>query len=245
LDCLGSAGLALCGTGLRVVYIALWYRFVIGVSDIVLIKSAVSSKLVAMRVIAGTLRGRQLQAPAGLDTRPILDRVKASLFDWLGARLALPGQLPAINVCDLFCGGGTHGIEAISRGAAHCTFVEQGKPAIDCLRKNLAALGIERQCTVVQRAVGAGHLRPPGGSGFGLVFFDPPYALSRQTDPDSMIMHTLDSLSEALPVTDDALLTWRSGSEAHLPDALPGNWARIDTRTWNRMTIALYGQPNA
>ena len=198
-----------------------------------------------MRVIAGTLRGRQLQTPAGLDTRPILDRVKASLFDWLGSRLAMPGQLPPINVCDLFCGGGTHGIEAISRGAAHCTFVDQGKPAIECLRKNIETLRIDRQSTVVQRAVGSASLRSPGGDGFGLVFFDPPYVLSRQSDPQSMIMRTLDALADTMPVTDDALLTWRSGSEADLPDALPGNWSRIDTRTWNRMTIALYGQPNA
>ena len=198
-----------------------------------------------MRVIAGTHRGRQLQTPGGLDTRPILDRVKASLFDWLGARLAMPGHLPPINVCDLFCGGGTHGIEALSRGAAHCTFVDQGKSAIDCLRQNIDSLGLTHQSTILQRPVGMAPLRAPNSGKFDLVFFDPPYELSRQTDPHSVIARTLTALVDTLPVSSDALLTWRSGREADLPDALPGNWSRLNTRTWNRMTIALYGQPEA
>jgi 16S rRNA (guanine966-N2)-methyltransferase len=126
-----------------------------------------------MRVVAGQFRGRRLQAPPGETTRPILDRAKVALFDWLGAQLSQPGDLPPIHVLDMFCGAGSLGIEALSRGVASCTFVEKDKEALQSLRMNLAQLGISgaienhrglcrhRLHSGAGRRVWAGLSRPP------------------------------------------------------------------------------------
>lgn len=198
-----------------------------------------------MRIIAGTFRGRIIETPRGCDTRPILDRVKASLFDWLGSRLAMPGQLPPINICDLFCGGGTHGIEAISRGAAHGVFVDQGADAVKCLTKNIEQLGLADRTTILKRPVGATPVRMPNNAKCDLVFFDPPYVQSHDVSKGSIIMKTLEGLADTLPVASDALMTWRHDRVDALPPEIPGGWKQIDERTWNRMTITLYGQPDA
>lgn len=195
-----------------------------------------------MRIIAGTLRGRRIEAPAGLDTRPILDRVKAPLFDWLGSRLALPGSLPEVNVCDLFCGPGTHGIEAISRGAAHCTFVDRNAAAAKCLRKNLDALGIARQSTVIDQAIEMARFTAPDGRPYSIVFFDPPFSLSEDTSNASPVIRVLERLAVSLPVADNAILTWRHDDHVTLPTELPGNWTQIDRRVWRRNAITFYEQ---
>jgi 16S rRNA (guanine966-N2)-methyltransferase len=118
-----------------------------------------------MRVIAGRLGGRRLTAPRGLATRPTSDRVREALFSALG-------DVSGARVLDLYAGTGALGIEALSRGAAHATFVESARPALAALRENLAALGLEGAALVVARPVAAAALR---GS-FDLIFADPPYA---------------------------------------------------------------------
>jgi 16S rRNA (guanine(966)-N(2))-methyltransferase RsmD len=197
-----------------------------------------------MRIIAGTLRGRTIEAPPGLDTRPILDRVKAPLFDWLGSRLALPGSLPPVNVCDLYCGSGTHGIEALSRGAAHCVFVEQHAKAVACLRQNLAALKLEPHATVQATGVESARIPSPDRAPMSIVFFDPPFVLSEKTDESSPIMRTLRHLATAMNVADDAILTWRHDDGVTLPESLPGNWRQIDRRVWRRNAVTFYEQSN-
>ncbi len=121
-----------------------------------------------MRVVSGRLGGRRLSAGKGDRTRPTSDRARAGLFDWLGDRVA------GARVLDLFAGTGALGIEALSRGAAHATFVEQGRAALEVLRRNLRDLGLEREA----RALGGDALRAlralePGS--FDLVFADPPW----------------------------------------------------------------------
>lgn len=195
-----------------------------------------------MRIIAGSLRGRRIEAPAGLDTRPILDRVKAPLFDWLGSRLALPGSLPEINVCDLYCGPGTHGIEAISRGVTHCTFVDRNAAAAKCLRHNLETLGIADQATIIEQPIETARFAAPNGEPFSIVFFDPPFALSDDTSPNGPAIRVLDRLATSLPVAADAFLTWRHDDQVTLPTELPGGWSQIDRRVWRRNAITFYGQ---
>ncbi|HPF40272.1 MAG TPA: RsmD family RNA methyltransferase [Phycisphaerae bacterium] len=198
-----------------------------------------------MRIIAGTLRGRRIEAPEGLDTRPILDRVKAPLFDWLGSRLALPGSLPPVNVCDLYCGPGTHGIEAISRGVAHCVFVDRNPAAAGCLRRNIDALDIASQATVLDQPIETVRFPEPNGAPFSIVFFDPPFSLSEDTTTDSPTMRVMTRLATSLPVTKDAFLTWRHDDHITLPTALPGGWTQIDRRVWRRNAITFYGQSDA
>jgi 16S rRNA (guanine(966)-N(2))-methyltransferase RsmD len=122
-----------------------------------------------MRVIAGSARGIALEAPRGTDTRPITDKVKESLFGILGDRV-----LDAA-VLDLYAGSGAVGIEALSRGAAACTFVERGRAAVEVLRRNLARTGLDAAATVVSAEVQAYLERTTTGR-HRLVMLDPPFA---------------------------------------------------------------------
>lgn len=123
-----------------------------------------------MRVVAGRFGGRRLQAPSGLDTRPTGDRVRESLFSILG-------PLHEARVLDLFAGTGALGIEALSRGATHATFVERDRRALDALRANLAALDLDARTATVVRGDARRHLRDAGarGEAYDLVLLDPPY----------------------------------------------------------------------
>ena len=98
-----------------------------------------------MRVVAGELRGRRLIAPEGLGTRPTTDRVREAVFNSLGSM----GLVVEATYVDLFAGTGALGIEALSRGAAHCTFVERDPRALKALRENLTTLGLDERSTVV------------------------------------------------------------------------------------------------
>jgi len=122
-----------------------------------------------MRVIAGEAKGRTLVAPRGGGTRPATDRIRETLF------AILEPELEGTKVLDLFAGAGTLGIEALSRGAAHATFVERGAEAIKALRRNLAATGFDDRSEVVAANV-IGYLdsRPRGP--FDVAFCDPPFA---------------------------------------------------------------------
>ncbi len=127
-----------------------------------------------MRVVAGTARGRRLLAPDGRETRPTADRVREATFNALGSLDAIDGAV----VVDLFAGSGALGIEALSRGAAHCTFVEQHRDAVAVIRQNLASTGLADRATVVTAEV-AGWLaaRSDRGAdrGIDLALVDPPY----------------------------------------------------------------------
>ncbi|KTT97887.1 methyltransferase [Sphingomonas yabuuchiae] len=121
-----------------------------------------------MRVIAGQWRGRPLVAPKGDVTRPTADRTREALFSMLTARL---GDFEGLAVGDFFAGSGALGIEALSRGAASCLFVEQDRAALDALRANLAKL--EAKGDVRASSVMAlGPARAP----LDLILMDPPYA---------------------------------------------------------------------
>jgi 16S rRNA (guanine966-N2)-methyltransferase len=123
-----------------------------------------------MRIIAGAWRGRQLQVPAGLETRPSADRTKEALFSMLASRI---GSFEGIAVVDLFAGTGALGLEALSRGAASCTFVEQEKPALDALRANIALVGATGADVRAQPVSTLG----PSRKACDLMLVDPPYAM--------------------------------------------------------------------
>lgn len=122
-----------------------------------------------MRVIAGQWRGRKLVAPPGDSTRPTADRVRESLFSMLASRL---GGFEGLAVADLYAGSGALGIEALSRGAASCHFVESDRAAVDALRLNLATLGGADRADVTNCRVES--FAPT--QRFHLIFADPPYA---------------------------------------------------------------------
>jgi 16S rRNA (guanine966-N2)-methyltransferase len=119
-----------------------------------------------MRIIAGKWRGRRLMAPEGLATRPTSERAREALFSMLQSRL---GSFEGLRVADLFAGSGALGLEALSRGAAHCTFVENDSRAVQAIRANVAALGAVAEV----RQGAAEHARVP--EPVHLAFLDPPY----------------------------------------------------------------------
>jgi 16S rRNA (guanine966-N2)-methyltransferase len=124
-----------------------------------------------MRIVAGEWRGRPLVAPEGDTTRPTSDRTRETLFSMLTSRL---GSFEDLRVADLFAGSGALGLEALSRGAAHCTFVEQDSAAIRALRRNITNLKAQERCDV--RASSVLALGPARGEPLDLVLLDPPYA---------------------------------------------------------------------
>lgn len=123
-----------------------------------------------MRVIAGTARGRRLVAPEGSSTRPTPDRVREATFNALGSL----GAVVDADVLDLFAGSGAMGIEALSRGAAHATFVDHDRRAIRAIEGNLATCGLAA-ATVVSAPVDR-FLAGVGDRRWDLAILDPPYA---------------------------------------------------------------------
>lgn len=121
-----------------------------------------------MRIIAGEWRGRALAVPTGQATRPTADRVREALFSMLASRL---GTFEGLRVADLFAGSGALGLEALSRGAAHCTFVEQDGAALDALRANITKLGAKGAEVRAQSVMAL----PPAPAPYDLVLLDPPY----------------------------------------------------------------------
>lgn len=122
-----------------------------------------------MRIIAGQWRGRKLAAPKGDATRPTADRTRETLFSMLTSRL---GDFDGLQVADLFAGSGALGLEALSRGAASCLFVEQDRAAVDTIRANIAAMGA-RDAARVETA-SATQLRA-ATQPLDLILLDPPY----------------------------------------------------------------------
>ena len=122
-----------------------------------------------MRIIAGQWRGRPLDAPKGDITRPTSDRAREGLFSMLASRL---GSFEDLQIADLFAGTGALGLEALSRGAAHCTFVEKDRLALDILKRNIARLGAGDKAEV--RAQSVEHAPPPPRP-CDLILMDPPY----------------------------------------------------------------------
>ena len=123
-----------------------------------------------MRVIGGEFRSRRLKSVSGDSSRPTPDRLRETLFDILGERIL------GATFLDAYAGTGSVGIEALSRGAAHACFLERGRHALQVIRGNLAALGLESRATVVAAPALRSIPRFPAN----LVFLDPPYELENE-----------------------------------------------------------------
>lgn len=175
-----------------------------------------------MRVVAGHLRGRSLTAPPGRVTRPTSDRVREALFSILG-------PIGGARVLDLFAGSGALGIEALSRGARHATFVDRDSRAVAAIRRNLAALALG-SATVHRRDV-LTFLNGATGP-WDLVFIDPPY----DEGPGSAR-----PLSAALSAVlcDAALIVTESATRSPLSLELPLE----DERVYGDTRIAIHRGP--
>lgn len=121
-----------------------------------------------MRVIAGRARSLKLKTPEGADTRPTTDRIKETLFNMI------QGEIPGCIFIDLFAGSGGIGIEALSRGASHAYFVENGKEAISCIQDNLRFTKFTDSATLLKQEVFSALLMIHEKEA-DIIFMDPPY----------------------------------------------------------------------
>src|SRR5690242_17198339 len=191
-----------------------------------------------MRVIAGTARGRPLRATPA--TRPTADLVKGAIFSMLEALAykrgfepdedgALAAALAWPRALDLFAGSGALGIEALSRGAAHATFIDSDAEAVRVIASNLRATDLADRATVVRAASQVGLTRESGP--FDLVFADPPYR-------DVAALHdTVEQLPRLLVPTSVVVLEQPAADEP--PNAV-GDLALVTTRKHGATRISLY-----
>ncbi len=165
-----------------------------------------------MRIVAGRFRGRALTAvgkgDAGAHLRPTTDRVRESLFNMLaGGRFGDP--FDGTRVLDLFAGTGALGLEALSRGAAHVTFVDDGRKAQSLIKGNIRLLGCADETTVLARDA---RRLPPSDAPCDLIFLDPPYGKDMGTT-------ALTAAREAGWIAPEALIVWEENAAQ---DAPPG-----------------------
>jgi 16S rRNA (guanine966-N2)-methyltransferase len=174
-----------------------------------------------MRIIAGAWRGRPIEAPAGTATRPTSDRAREGLFSMLTSRL---GGFEELQVADLFAGTGSFGLEALSRGAAHCTFVETDRAALEALRRNVARLDATARADI--RALDATRF---GGGPYHLVLLDPPYG-------SGLGGKAISNLVEAGALAPGCLIALETGRAD--PIEIPG-LAEVADRTYGKARIRL------
>ena len=181
-----------------------------------------------MRIVAGRFRGRALVAPPGSATRPTSDRARQALFDVLEHASWSPG-LRDRRVIDPFAGSGALGLEALSRGAAFCLFVETSESARGAVRDNLEALGLFGVTRIHRRDATDLGVRPAtAGPPFDLAFLDPPYR-SGLAEP------AVAGLLAGGWLAEDALIVLERAADE--PDLAAGALEALDTRRWGAARV--------
>jgi 16S rRNA (guanine966-N2)-methyltransferase len=178
-----------------------------------------------LRIIGGTWRGRKWRFPASAAIRPTPDRVRETVFNWLGGRVA------GARALDLFAGSGALGLEALSRGAVHVTFVEQDEAAVRELRARLAEWRASDAVVIRADALRflAGAVRP-----FDLVFVDPPFA-------STLLVEAARLLAERGWLAPGALVYVECPARPGLP-ALPPGWQGLKAKQAGEVGYHLFAQ---
>jgi 16S rRNA (guanine966-N2)-methyltransferase len=174
-----------------------------------------------MRVVAGTAKGRALVTPPGARTRPTTDRVREAVFNALWSR----GAIADACVADLFAGSGALGVEALSRGAAHVTFVDSDREARRAIARNLEACGVADRATVVASSVERWLAGLGADVRFDLAFCDPPYAFDGWA-------HLLAAVPAALVVAESAG-----------PVAVPTGWSLVRESRYGGTWVGFIAAP--
>ena len=178
-----------------------------------------------MRIVAGRFRGKALISPSDDSIRPTADRVRESMFNILGARLG--PVLDGVRVLDLFAGTGALGLEALSRGAAHATFVDMGAEARGLIRDHIEAFGVAGIAKLLRRD--ATSLGVPGTFGrFDLVFLDPPYGLG-------LGEKALAGLLQGGWLSPDAVVVFEESAEAEI--VIPEGFSLDDRRVYGAAAV--------
>ena len=183
-----------------------------------------------MRIIAGTKKGMKLLSPNTQSSRPITDRVKESLFSVL-CKYGLPN---GAKVADLFCGVGSLGLEALSRGAEFVTFVEKDPEIITILDKNIERADFAKASKVIRTNAFKLGVVGSGMEKYGLVFVDPPYAAAMNVQADSPLGDLLELLGEQ--VTADGIVIVRTSGDVTLLEQY-GQFQIAERRQWGTMAV--------
>ena len=185
-----------------------------------------------MRIIAGDYARMTLLGPVDRTTRPITDRVKESLFSILGDRVK--GCVAA----DLFCGTGSMGLEAVSRGASLAIMVDLNRQALERLGKNISKMGVEDRAIIRRTDIfRTGIPAVPQDRKCDLIFVDPPYKLSEQTGPDSAMMQLLSKI--AAQAASGAMVMVRQECRAEPIEPVEG-MVLAQRRTYGNMLLSFF-----
>jgi 16S rRNA (guanine966-N2)-methyltransferase len=186
-----------------------------------------------MRIVAGRFRGKGLNSPSDQSIRPTADRVRESMFNILASRLG--PVLDGVRVLDLFAGTGALGLEALSRGAAHVTFVDTGAEARGLIRDHIEAFGAGGITKLLRRD--ATDLGVPGSmKPFNLVFLDPPYG-------KTLGEQALAGLRDNNWLAPGATIVWEESRDATLD--IPAGFTLTDRREYGAAAIhfLVFGEP--
>jgi len=189
-----------------------------------------------LRVIAGSAGGLRLACPREAHIRPTADRVREAIFNILGAAVT------DARVLDLFAGSGAYGIEALSRGAAACVFVERSRVCAAAIAGNLRATRLAGQ----GRVIAADALAFPGerlqpGEQFDLVFLDPPYRHIAGSSPDSRLTALIERLALLGVLAPSGTLVYEHASAAEVPGSFRGVVLK-SRRRYGSTSVSFYGR---
>lgn len=193
-----------------------------------------------MRIIAGLYRGKRILPPAGRTTRPITDRVKESLFAILGERVR------DAKVADIFAGTGSLGLEALSREAESCLFVEKDRAALRILRQNIDSMPLAGKTRISTRNAWHFAQFARAEQPFDMVFVDPPYLDSKDSGDDSPLAKLLIGLAEQDMLAEVATVVLRHESAHPCLDRY-GRLVLTDSRRYGSMALSFLtpGSPAA
>ena len=185
-----------------------------------------------MRIIGGHNRGLKLATPKGREVRPILDRVRESLFG------VLRNDVPEAKVADLFAGTGVIGLEALSRGAESCLFVERDPRCMATIKENIRRARFEEQSRVARAdAFRVADILADAGP-FDLIFVDPPYRMARSPRNFEKVQDLVARLGEADILADEGTLVLRFPADVEIPGHV-GPLTQVDHRRYGGMRIAM------
>ncbi len=200
-----------------------------------------------MRIIGGKWRRRQLVGPQGLKTRPMPDRVREAVCETVGSRFGTVGALPPIRVLDLFAGSGGSGLEALSRGASWCGFVERNGLALKALRRNIAEV-LGQDARRLSTVIRADAYRPSAWAGVlkdrpvDVVFVDPPYADTRASGPSDRVGRLLEALDFEDVLSAEGIVVLRHESKVRYDAHRYGALASHDVRRYGSTTVTYLGR---
>jgi 16S rRNA (guanine966-N2)-methyltransferase len=195
-----------------------------------------------MRIVSGRWRRHSLAGPIGKTTRPMPERVREAIFEKIGSRWGTLGKLPPVRVLDVFAGNGGVGLEALSRGAVWCGFVERDRDSLKVLRSNVSSvLGQEAHTLAQVLAADAYRVgnwqRRLRHARIDLVSVDPPFRDSHDPAPAGRVGRLLESLAGGTLLADDAIVVLRHESRVDYDQHTYSGLQVMDVRRYGNMKI--------